>query len=112
VYVILTCLICIDLLCIIAAYTDYYPIDARVTVHEFDPMLYEGITIIDNHYHDYYYYKKYFFFHITGDYGVDLWIEICIDDDDYSMLLLDRDKYPSIQLAVIYTTTVASSMYT
>ena len=74
---------------VLGANRDYYPLDVNATVDASDPRLYDAITIIDNNYHDYYYYhyhKKYFFFHLTGECGVDLWIEICIDDDEYGML--------------------------
>jgi len=79
----------VALLLHIGANRDYYPLDINATVFANDPTLYDNISIIDNDYYDYYYYshhKKYFFFHLTGEYGVELWIEICIEDDEYSML--------------------------
>jgi len=75
----------VALLLHIGANRDYYPLDVNVTVRANDLRLYDYILIIDNDYY-YYYYYKYFFFHLTGEFGVDLWIEICIEDDEYSML--------------------------
>ena len=86
----------------IGANRDYYPIDVNVTIGASFPRLSDSISIIDNDYNDYYYYsyyKKYFFFHLTGEFGVDLWIEICIEDDEYSTYVaanMDKQIYACI----------------
>ncbi|XP_065889845.1 uncharacterized protein [Dysidea avara] len=64
------------------ANTDYEPVNALFSVPRHYPRLYEYITIKDNPYHDG---NRKFLFHVQGLSGVDVWVEICIWDDEWEM---------------------------
>jgi len=62
---------------------DYEPVNALYSVRRQPVTLYEHITIKDNPYHDG---NRSFLFYVEGDYGVDVWVEICIMDDEWGRL--------------------------
>ena len=64
---------------------DYEPVNAFFSVPRHYPRLYEYITIKDNPYHDG---NRKFLFHVEGPYGIDVWVEICIWDDEWGMFTL------------------------
>jgi len=64
------------------ANTDYVPVNASYSVSRRFSKLYEYITIKDNPYHDG---NRKFSFHVRGPYGIDVWVEICIWDDEWGM---------------------------
>ena len=71
-----------DLLFVVAG-TDYDPVNASYSVPRQETTLCEHITIKDNPYHDG---NRKFIFRVSGEYGVDVWVEICIWDDEWGML--------------------------
>ncbi|XP_065890575.1 uncharacterized protein [Dysidea avara] len=62
--------------------TDYDPVNASYSVPRQETTLCEHITIKDNPYHDG---NRKFIFRVSGEYGVDVWVEICIWDDEWEM---------------------------
>ena len=64
------------------AWTDYDPINGSYSVSRQKPTSCERITIKDNPYHDG---NRNFFFLLSDEFGVDVWIEICIWDDEWGM---------------------------
>ena len=62
--------------------TDYEPVNAIFTASRLFPRIYEHITIKDNPKHDG---NRKFSFHVQGLFGVDVWVEICIWDDEWGM---------------------------
>jgi len=62
------------------AWTDYDPINASYSVPRKDAVFCEHITIKDNPYHDG---NREFLFRVSGEYGVDVWVLICIWDDEW-----------------------------
>ena len=56
---------------------------ATFIVEPAKPLLEEPITLIDNHVHDG---NKKFFLRVKGECGVDVWVEICIWDDEWGTL--------------------------
>ncbi|XP_065890879.1 uncharacterized protein [Dysidea avara] len=61
---------------------DYDPVNAFYSVPRREVTLYEHITIKDNPHHDG---NREFLFHVQGDFGVNVWVEICIMDDEWEM---------------------------
>ena len=71
--------------CFTEADKDYDPLNQVYTVTQQNSRMYEYITIKDNPYHDGN--RKFLFrVHDQGQYGVDVWVEICIWDDEWGML--------------------------
>ena len=68
---------------LLGANVDYLPVNALYTVSDRFPKLYEYITIKDNPDHDG---NRKFLFLVQGTYGVSVWVEICIWDDEWGML--------------------------
>jgi len=66
---------------------DYEPVNAIYSVSPRFSKLYEYITIKDNTYHDG---NRKFLFHVQGQYGVDVWVEICIWDDEWGMFICEN----------------------
>ena len=67
----------------VVAWTDYDPINGSYFVTKQKPMTCEHITIKDNPYHDG---NRKLFFTLSNEYGEDVWVEICIWDDEWGML--------------------------
>jgi len=67
------------------AWTDYDPINESYSVRRQEEMLCEEITIKDNPYHDG---NRKFLFQLSAQQEVDVWVEICIWDDEWGMLLI------------------------
>ena len=67
----------------IVARKDYDPVNAFYSVPRREVTLYEHITIKDNPHHDG---NREFLFHVQGDFGVNVWVEICIMDDEWGRL--------------------------
>ena len=72
-----------QLFCITVARKDYDPVNAFYSVLREQVTLCEHITIIDNTYHDG---NRKFSFNVEGEYGVDVWVDICIMDDEWGRL--------------------------
>jgi len=65
------------------AWTDYDPINGSYFVTRQKPTSCERITIKDNPYHDG---NRNLFLTLSNEYGEDVWVEICIWDDEWGML--------------------------
>ena len=64
---------------------DYTAIMAMFTVNQMSPSTTKRVEILDNDDRDG---NKNFFLRIQGECGVDVWVEICIWDDESSMFSL------------------------
>ena len=68
---------------------DYTAIMAMFTVNQMSPSTTKRVEILDNDDHDG---NKKFFLRIQGECGVDVWVEICVWDDEWGMLHCLSDR--------------------